>query len=237
MCLSHFLRSQFSSPSGWFGSLVVAPFLNVTNMRSIDTGIELLEPDIDDRVLDVGFGGGYSLMALARRLSQGAVVGVDYSHDMVNIATNLIREKHLNSRVHVCRRDVAKLPFPEESFDKVLTVNTIYYWPSLTVELCEIARVLKSRGRLAVVFRSPWNLRPFTLGWEEFNCTNRMRFSRQCAKQDFVRWGWLTAINGLSRIPSLRLVNAGGDRCSAQGGNGPDRQQRRTLVSFQSAIE
>jgi ubiquinone/menaquinone biosynthesis C-methylase UbiE len=168
MCLSHFLRSQFSSPSGWFGSLVVAPFLNVTNMRSIDTGIELLEPDVDDRVLDVGFGGGYSLLALAHKLSHGAVVGVDHSHEMVNIATNLIREERLSSRVHVCLGDVIKLPFPRGSFDKVLTVNTIYYWPNLRVGLREIARVLKSRGRLAVVFRSPWNLRPFTLGWEGF---------------------------------------------------------------------
>jgi ubiquinone/menaquinone biosynthesis C-methylase UbiE len=168
MFFSHFLRSQFSSPSGWFGSLVVAPFLNVTNMRSIDTGIELLAPRVDDRVLDVGFGGGYSLLALAKRLNHGAVVGVDHSDDMVNIAANLIREKRLSSRVRVCRGDVAKLPFPRGSFDKVLTVNTIYYWPNLRAGLREIARVLKSGGRLAVVFRSPWNLRLFTLGWEEF---------------------------------------------------------------------
>src|ERR1022692_4406040 len=68
MCLSDFLRSQFGSPSGLFGSLFVAPFLNLTNIGLIRAGIELLEPERDDRVLDIGFGGGCSLLALAEKL-------------------------------------------------------------------------------------------------------------------------------------------------------------------------
>ena len=89
MCLSCFLRSQFGSPSGLFGSLFVAPFLNATNMAFIRTSVELLGLKPDDRVLDIGFGGGYSLLALAERIPNGQVVGVDHSRDMVDAAARV----------------------------------------------------------------------------------------------------------------------------------------------------
>ena len=47
---------------------------------------------------------------------------------------------------------VETLPFAEASFDKALTVNTIYFWTSLEVGLAEIARVLVQGGRLVVGF-------------------------------------------------------------------------------------
>lgn len=76
MCLSDFLRSQFGSPSGPFGSLFVAPFLNFINLNLIRSTVDLLHPQPDDRVLDIGFGGGYSLLALARRVPRGRLVSV-----------------------------------------------------------------------------------------------------------------------------------------------------------------
>ena len=168
MCLSDFLRSQFGSPSGLFGSLFVAPFLNLTNIGLIRASIELLEPEPDDRVLDVGFGGGYSLLALAEKLPNGRVVGVDHSPDMVVAAANLIQAKKLLARIRVRRGNVVKLPFAASTFDRVLTVNTIYYWPDLRAALREIGRVLKPGGRLAVAFRSPESLRLVTLAWDNF---------------------------------------------------------------------
>jgi ubiquinone/menaquinone biosynthesis C-methylase UbiE len=168
MCLSDFLRSQFGSPSGLFGSLFVAPFLNLTNIGLIRASIELLEPEPDDRVLDIGFGGGYSLLALAEKLPIGRVVGVDHSRDMVDAAASLIRARKLQARIRVRRGNVVKLPFAASTFDRVLTVNTIYYWPDLRAALGEIGRVLKPGGRLAVAFRSPESLRLVTLAWDNF---------------------------------------------------------------------
>jgi len=168
MCLTDFLRSQFGSPSGPFGSLFVAPLLNFINMNLIRSTIDLLHPQPDDHVLDIGFGGGYSLLALAKTVPKGRVVGVDRSSDMVTAAAGLIREKKLQARVRVRRGDVAKLPFLAATFDKVLCVNTIYYWPDLGAAFGEIARVLKPGGRLAVAFRSAASLRLVTLAWSDF---------------------------------------------------------------------
>lgn len=162
------LRSQLGKPSGLFGSWIVAPLLNISNQWLVDTAIELLEPEPDHAVLDVGFGGGASLWAMAKRVSHGKIAGVDYSRDMVNNAERAIRERRLHPRVRVRWGDVADLPFRAATFDRIVTVNSLYYWPDLMPALRELTRVLKRHGRLAVGFHSPSGLRPFTSGWENF---------------------------------------------------------------------
>lgn len=157
------LRSQFGKPSGLLGSRFMGPLLNIANMRLVNASIELLRPRQQDKVLDVGFGGGYSLQSLARLVPGGKVVGVDYSLEMAK------RQKGIYPSVQVECADVAHLPFPDRIFDRTLTVNSIYYWPDLVAGLTEIGRVLKPGGKLAVGFRSRTSLRLFTWTWQGFS--------------------------------------------------------------------
>jgi SAM-dependent methyltransferase len=46
------------------------------------------------------------------------------------------------------------LPFAEHTFDKICTVNTIYFWDEPLASLQEIKRVLKNDGRLVIGIRS-----------------------------------------------------------------------------------
>lgn len=168
MFVDTLLRSQFGRPSGWFGSVVMAPVQNVANVRLVDAAIELLDPKPSDTVLDIGFGGGYSLRALSAKVTRGKVTGVDCSREMARGASRMLRQRGLDARVSARWGDVADLPFPRAAFHKVLTVNSLYYWPDLPASLHELARVMKPRGRVAVAFRSPKSLRPLTRGWEDF---------------------------------------------------------------------
>ncbi len=169
MLVDTLLRSQFGKPSGLFGKLLMGPILNFANERLVNTAIDLLEPGARDTVLDIGFGGGYSLAAMANRVTRGKIVGVDYSREMVDSASRLIQDKRLDGRVSVQWGDVAKLPFPSGTFHKVLTVNSLYYWPDLAGSFREIARVMRRRGRIAAGFRSAQSLGPLTRGWEGFS--------------------------------------------------------------------
>ena len=167
--LQPFLRSQFGKPSGWFGSVFLAPLLNVANQGLIRTTIDLLDPKPDETILDVGFGGGYSLAELAERVTRGKVIGVDYSPEMVDAAAELLKSRHLQSRVSARLGDVTKLPFRARTFHKVISVNAIYYWPNPIAGFREIARVLKTSGEVAIGLRSPASLGFLTIGWQEFS--------------------------------------------------------------------
>jgi SAM-dependent methyltransferase len=46
------------------------------------------------------------------------------------------------------------VPYPDATFDKALSVHTLYFWPELSQPLREIARVLRSDGRLVLAHRT-----------------------------------------------------------------------------------
>ena len=177
MPLDTFLRSQFGKPSGLFGSLILGPLMNVANTRLIARTIELLEPGSGSAILDIGFGGGDSLIALAETAPRGKIWGLDYSADMVEAAAARLRHRRLERRVSVQCGNVAKLPFPARAFDSILTVNSVYYWPGIVKCLRETLRVLKPGGRLAAAFRSRESLAPFTRGWQDFRLYDPRQFA------------------------------------------------------------
>jgi len=168
MFVDALLRSQFGKPSGLFGSLFMGPILNLSNTRLVHAAIDLLQPGPKDAILDIGFGGGLSLVALAAHAPGAKITGVDYSHEMVDAAARMIRGKRLDARVTVRWGDVAQLPFRAGTFHKVLTVNSVYYWPDIAANLREVRRVMKPGGRLVAAFRSPASLGPLTHGWQGF---------------------------------------------------------------------
>ena len=108
------------------------------------------------------------MWAMAKTVPQGKITGIDYSRDMIENAERAIRQKKLHPRVRVKWGDVADLPFRGATFDRIVTVNSLYYWPDIMTALRELARVLRRHGRLAIGFHSPGGLRPFTSGWDNF---------------------------------------------------------------------
>jgi ubiquinone/menaquinone biosynthesis C-methylase UbiE len=120
------------------------------NLRVVDA----LGIDRSDQMLDLGCGHGRNLAELATRASMGHVVGADPSELMVEIASQRNRKLIEAARVDVVRATVESLPFADDSFDKVLCIHVLYFWKDLDVSLHEIARVLKSGGRLGLLFRT-----------------------------------------------------------------------------------
>jgi ubiquinone/menaquinone biosynthesis C-methylase UbiE len=148
-----FFSGQLRKPSGWFGRLVMARFFNRYNQRIIELAIRALDIHADDRVLDIGFGGGVSLGIIAKT-SAGKVYGVDLSEDMVRVARKRFDRLIRLGRLDVKAGDIAQLPYGNESFDKVCTINTLYFWSDPVRMLAEIRRVLRPGGRLVIAFRS-----------------------------------------------------------------------------------
>ena len=113
----------------------------------------------DERVLDVGCGRGLMLIGAARRLKTGSAVGVDIWQS-VDLSGNRAEETLRNARaegvadrVRVETADMRQLPFPDGSFDLILSraaIHNLYRREDRAKALSEIARVLAPGGRVAI---------------------------------------------------------------------------------------
>ena len=112
--------------------------------------VKTLEVDATDRVLEIGFGGGVTLPSLID--SAAFFAGVDRSYDMVKRAKKEFAKAISSKRAEFYEGNVEALPLASASFDKVCTVNTVYFWASLDMAFEEIHRVLTPGGRLVVGF-------------------------------------------------------------------------------------
>lgn len=153
----HFIAAHARNARGLLGRVIAFIMARETwrqNLRVMDAlGIEQ-----SDRILDVGCGHGRSLAELATRAARGRVVGTDPSELMVEIAARRNRAHVKADRVSVVLASAESLPFPDDSFDKVLCVHVLYFWRDLDRCLSETARVLKPSGRLGLLFRTKADL-------------------------------------------------------------------------------
>lgn len=149
----HFIAEHARNARGILGRVVAFIMARETwsqNLRAMNA----LGIDQSDHILDVGCGHERSLTELAARARKGRVVGADPSELMVEIAARRNRTLVEANRVDVVLATVDSLPFPDDSFDKVLCVHVLYFWKDLDASLREIARVLKPGGRLGLLFRT-----------------------------------------------------------------------------------
>jgi SAM-dependent methyltransferase len=73
---------------------------------------------------------------------------LDKSGEAEKINQNFITK----GKVHFQLTDGVTLPFGDDRFDKIFTVNTIYFWTNPSEYLNEIKRILKPNGTLAICF-------------------------------------------------------------------------------------
>jgi arsenite methyltransferase len=139
---------QLGRPSGWVGRHFMGKALNQGNRRLLDAAVEALAPTAGERIVDIGFGGGYSLELIRERVVPARPVGVEISAAMIEAG----RERW-GDAVELHLANVAAMPFEDASCDGVLSVNTLYFWPDPAAALLEIKRLLRPGGRVVLGFR------------------------------------------------------------------------------------
>ena len=144
-----FIAQQLSHPKGLLGR-VIGHLMNKHNAKMNAFAIEQLQLTSTDRVLEVGFGGGATLPTLLARA--GFVGGLDRSRDMVEAARARFARNVAAGHADFREGTVEALPFEAAAFNKVCTVNTVYFWHSLDAGFAEIHRVLAPGGRVVVGF-------------------------------------------------------------------------------------
>jgi arsenite methyltransferase len=106
--------------------------------------------DLGETVLDIGSGGGLDSLVAARLVGPGGkVVGLDLSPEMITRAYENLKQTDLTN-VAFQEFSGEAIPFPDGSFDVVISNGVFNLIPGKGRMLKEVCRVLKPNGRLLV---------------------------------------------------------------------------------------
>lgn len=122
-----------------------------------ERGLEVLDVQPGEHVLEVGYGTGHSLVSVARATgAEGNVSGVDISGGMRDAALQRLQHAELDHRVDLRVETVPPIPWPDGRFDVVSMSFTLELFPLDVIPrvLAEAKRVLRDSGRLGVVAMS-----------------------------------------------------------------------------------
>ena len=156
--------------STFWGRLICKVVWNMdeeTNLRCFETAFSGIPEDFSGRLLEVPVGTGVLSMPVYKGLKKADITCLDYSADMMAAAERRAGETDLKN-IRFVQGDVGALPFPDASFDLVLSLNGFHAFPLKDKAYRETLRVLKPGGTFCGCFyisgenrRTDWFIRNF----------------------------------------------------------------------------
>ena len=116
-------------------------YVNTTIQKTLDR----LEIASKERILDLGCGTGTLIEHLLQMFPEAEVVGIDVSEEMLKVA-----KQKLSESVELKLGSADNLPFPNNSFDVIVSTSVFHYFRDPIRVLQEVKRVLKPYGRLVI---------------------------------------------------------------------------------------
>ena len=119
-----------------------------------ETGESLLSAQPGETILEIGYGTGHSIVALAKSVAPGGhIFGIDVSSGMKNVAQSRVDHSGLQATVDLALGDARRLPYADSSIDAAFMSFTLelFELEEIPLVLSEVHRVLRPGGRLANV--------------------------------------------------------------------------------------
>lgn len=144
--------------SGWHRWM---PTINAWLENATEIMLDQARVDEGCRVLDIAAGDGAQSVAAARRVGpQGEVLATDIASEFVKLASSVAERTGL-TQLTARQMDAESLELPDQAYDAVISRLGLMYLPDLSRGLAEIMRVLRRRGRVAVVVFTTAEKTPF----------------------------------------------------------------------------
>lgn len=168
MNFSTYFSKQARQPTGIFGRFYMSRAFETGNAELNTLMNKTLSIGINDHALEIGFGTGILLKEIADHLDNGLIEGVDFSKPMVAIAQKK-NSKHINNgKVKIHLGDFDEVPFDDNCFDLIFSVNTIYFWKNPKTTISKIYRILKPGGKLVIGFHDKNEMEKMPLNRDVF---------------------------------------------------------------------
>ena len=134
--------------TGFFGSLVSNVVWKMDKNKDIEyqrIATRAIPKDFSGKMLEVPVGTGILTMPIYQKLKKADITCLDYSNEMMARAETRAENMDIKN-IKFVQGDASKLPFENETFDLVLSMNGLHVFPDKDAAFSEIFRVLKKGG-------------------------------------------------------------------------------------------
>ncbi|ASS48339.1 MAG: hypothetical protein A3D31_08755 [Candidatus Fluviicola riflensis] len=146
------MASQLRQPKGDNG-IKTGEWMSEGNKTIILDTLKVLNAEAGDRILEIGMGNGHFVSEIVSKDPTISYSGCDFSELMVSESRKNNREWIDKQQAEFILTDGTSLPFGDQTFTKIFTVNTLYFWEDRRAVLAEFKRVLKPDGILILGIR------------------------------------------------------------------------------------
>lgn len=178
------LAQNLANPQGEKG-IEIGEMMNATNIGMTLESIKTLLIEDDETILEIGHGNAAHVKSILNKAQNIQYTGIDISETMHDEAKRL--NETFSDQAKFVLYEGTKLPFEDKIFDKIFTVNTVYFWEQPIEYLNEIYRVLKDNGTFVLTFgqRDFMEKLPFTE--YDFTLYNTDEMEETVSKSNFKR--------------------------------------------------
>jgi ubiquinone/menaquinone biosynthesis C-methylase UbiE len=149
------LYDQFRQPTGYLGK-IAGRLMTPRNGQLINWTVEQLNIKPYQQILEIGYGPGHTLQEVGRKLQIGFLAGTDPSVGRYQQAyqrnKRLVRQQLLQLHIGT----VHELPYPSHYFHSIYGINAHIIWKEPKYEFMKLASLLKTDGKLVMVFQPRW---------------------------------------------------------------------------------
>ena len=156
----------------------------------------LMQVQPRDRILDLGCGSGCATRQLARLASEGLAVGLDTSDEMVRLARRLSVEIE---NVLFVIGSAGGIPWQEDFFSVLLSVDSAFCWPDPEAAAREIFRVIAPGGRIFVL-NTFYRENPLAARWQQV-------FEAPVHLKSAAEWSDVFAAAGFEAVQASRITD------------------------------
>ncbi|MBF7092218.1 class I SAM-dependent methyltransferase [Flavobacterium sp. ALJ2] len=179
-----FIASQLKKPEGEKG-IEMANMMHETNVNMTLSSIRNLHISKGDNILELGHGNAAHLEWLMKQSSHLKYYGLEMSELMFQEARQINRNYVSQKQAFFLLYDGNVIPFPDAKFNKIFTVNTLYFWQEPVKLLMEIYRVLDHKGIFSLTFAQESFMKKLPFTKFEFELYNTEKVEKMILKTPF----------------------------------------------------
>jgi ubiquinone/menaquinone biosynthesis C-methylase UbiE len=178
------IASQLKHPTGEKG-IEMANMMHETNINMTRNSFQNLNISAGNVILELGHGNAGHVELIFEQAKNLKYYGLEMSELMFQEARQINRNFISQKQAFFSIYDGNVIPFEDAFFDKIFTVNTIYFWQDPEKLLSEIYRILKSHGVFCITFAEESFMKTLPFTQYEFKLYNTEKVEQLVQKTLF----------------------------------------------------